>query len=234
MNAKKTADILKELTAGKGYDYIYDEAYSVHKTLIKRGIDKRTANVILYALLEEVGRDNKGDIEREVDEVLNLKKKKSSLVIEIFSSLYDEENIKKMKDDEYKGLEEFLSSSWQITSEGEATWQYKGGSKTDYSYRYTMTINVFDRNIVTKEIGEKLKKNPFLKAEEIRSYYEKEIDSIIREDFEDYCTCDDYYPPVVEDFYSNIEYDTTEYLPMHGLEMTDDEYECYEGDIYWD
>lgn len=234
MNTKKTADILKELTAERGYDYIYDEAYSVHKTLIKRGIDKRIANVILYALLEEVGRENKGDIEREVDEKLNLKKKKSSLIAEIFSTLYDEENIKKMKDDEYKGLEEFLSSSWQITSGGEATWQYKGGSKTDYSYTYTMTINVFDRDVVKKEMGEKLKKNPFLKAEEIRSYYEKEIDSIIMEDFEDYCTCDDYYPPVVEDFYSNIEYDMREYLPMHGLEMTDDEYECDEGDIYWD
>lgn len=234
MNTKKTADILKELTAERGYDYIYDEAYSVHKTLIKRGIDKRTANVILYALLEEVGRGNKGDIEREVDEKLNLKKKKSSLIAEIFSALYDEENIKKMKDDEYKGLEEFISSSWQITSGGEATWQYKGGSKTDYSYTYTMTINVFDRDIVTKEMGEKLKKNPFLKAEEIRSYFEKEIDSIIMEDFEDYCTCDDYYPPVVEDFYSNIGYDMREYLPMHGLEMTDDEYECDEGDIYWD
>ncbi len=230
---KKTVSILKELISQKGYDYIYDCANSVYKTLVKKGTERSIADVTLYALTAETARGNKSNIPEEVEEKLFLNKEMSTVVSDIFSSLYDTKTLSKMKKNEFKGLEEFIKGEWEIRSSGEATWQYKGGSKTDYSYTYYMTIHVVDRKLVEKDLKDKLRENPFLKAEDIRSYYENKIDGIICGEFEDYCTCDDYYPPVVEDFPENISYEMDKFLPQHGLEMIDDEYEYDESDIYW-
>ncbi len=89
-----------------------------------------------------------------------------------------------------------------------------------------------NKSNIRADTEEKLRENPFLKAEDIRSFYEEEIHGIICSEFDDYCTSDDYYPPVVEDFPGNIHYYMDKFLPEHGLEMTDDDYECDESDIY--
>ncbi len=228
----KNADILKKLISKNGYDYIYESAYTVYKTLLKEGVEKVIANATLYALISDTGRINKNNIKAEVDKILFLNDEMASNISQIFSSLYDERTLSNMKKNEYKGLEEFLKGEWELISEGDATWQYKRGSRTDYSYTYKMTIRVKDKSIVKKELDKKLKENPFLKAEDIRLYYEEKIDSILTGEFEDYCTCDDYYPPVVEDFDSNIDYVMEKFLPEYGLEIVDDEYDYDEGDIY--
>lgn len=232
-DVEKTVGILKEFISGKGYDYIYDSAYTVYKALIKKNVDRTIAAATLYALVADTARKNKSDIKKEVAGKLFLNKEMSSIVSDIFSFLYDSTALWEMKKEEYRGLEEFLSTKWEIKSEGKATWQYKSGIKTDYSYTYVMKICVKDRSLVEKDLKERLKENPFLKAEDIRSYYEDKIDSIIRDDFVDYCTCDDYYPPVVEDFPSNILYNMEKFLPAHGLEMVDDAYDYHESDFYY-
>lgn len=230
---ENTADILKKLVSQNGYDYVYESAYNVYKTLIKEKVDRDIANVMLYSLISGTARENKNDIKREIAKKLFLNSGMADVVSNIFSLLYEEKALSKMKEKEYKGLEEFLNGEWELTSEGEATWQYKGGSKTDYSYTYKITIHVSDKYKVKKELFYKLKKNPFLKAEDIRAYYEDKVDEIISGEFEEYCTSDDYYPPVVEDFDSTIDYVMEKFLPQHGLEMIGDEYDYDEGDIYW-
>ncbi len=224
--------ILKDLISQKGYDYIYDNAHSVYKALLKEGIERRIADVTLFALVSETARDNKTNIREEVENKLFLNEEMSTVVSDIFSTLYDTKSLSKMKKEEFKGLEEFLKGEWEIKSSGEATWQYRRSTRTDYSYTYKMTIKVVDRALVEKDLKDKLRENPFLKAEDIRSYYENEIDGIICGEFEDYCTCDDYYPPVVEDFPDNIYYEMDKFLPEHGLERIDDDYDYYEGDFY--
>ncbi len=229
---KATVSILKNLISQKGYDYIYDNAHSVYKALLKKGIERRIADVTLYALVSETARDNKTNIREEVENKLFLNEEMTTVVSDMFSTLYDTKSLSKMKKEEFKGLEEFLKGEWEIKSSGEATWQYRRSTRTDYSYTYKMTIKVVDRALVEKDLKDKLRENPFLKAEDIRSYYENEIDGIICSEFEDYCTCDDYYPPVVEDFPDNIYYEMDKFLPEHGLERIDDDYAYYEGDFY--
>lgn len=229
---KATVSILKNLISQKGYDYIYDNAHSVYKALLKKGIERRIADVTLYALVSETARDNKTNIREEVENKLFLNEEMTTVVSDMFSTLYDTKSLSKMKKEEFKGLEEFLKGEWEIKSSGEATWQYRRSTRTDYSYTYKMTIKVVDRALVEKDLKDKLRENPFLKAEDIRSYYENEIDGIICGEFEDYCTCDDYYPPVVEDFPDNIHYEMDKFLPEHGLERIDDDYAYYEGDFY--
>lgn len=232
-DTKKTVTILKDVISRKGYDYIYDNAQDVHRTLIEKGIDKSIADVTLYALAAGTARENKSNIAADVEEKLFLNEEGSAVVSDMFSSLYDRKAMSEMKKKEFKGLEAFLKGEWEMTSRGASTWQYTRGSKTDYSYKYNMTIRVADSTLVEKDLKDKLRENPFLKAEDIRSWYEEQIDGIISAEFEDYCTSDDYYPPVVEDFPGNIKYYMDKFLPQHGLEMIDDDYEWDESDIYW-
>ena len=51
-----------------------------------------------------------------------------------------------------------------------------------------------------RDLQKMLKKNPFLSEDEIHTFYEKELDEYLNREFEEYCACDDYYEPVVEDF----------------------------------
>lgn len=229
---KKVATELKSLINKEGYGYIYDNAYDVYNILLDKKIDKNIASALLYALVCDIARENKDDIKGEIGRVLSLNEEMSTSICNIFSSLYGSRSLSGMKKKEYLGLEEFCSKEWEMCASGAATWEYKYGSKTDYSFSYYFTLKVSDRALVEKDLRKKLEKNPFMKAEDIASAYEEEISSIIADDFEDYCTCDDYYPPVVEDFDGNCAYDMKDYLPKHGLELVSDEYEYHESDIY--
>ncbi len=51
-----------------------------------------------------------------------------------------------------------------------------------------------------EEWKNKVKKNPFTKTEDIRKLYIKDLKEHLDYEFKDYCTCDDYYQPVAEDF----------------------------------
>lgn len=232
---KKSAAVLGNLISKEGYDYIYENPFRVYKTLLKEEIDNSVAAALLYALVSNTARNNKDDIESEVGNTLSLNKEMSEVLTAVFSAIYNSDSLSEMKTKEYKGLEEFINGEWELESGGEATWEYKrGGSKTDYSYTYSIVVHVVDRTLVEKDLKDKLKKNPFLTAEDIRLYYEDKFDSLIGSKFYDYCTCDDYYPPVVEDFQSECPYYLKKFLPEHGLEMTQDEeyYDCHESDIY--
>lgn len=89
-------------------------------------------------------RGNKSNIRADTEEKLFLDREMSALVSDMFSSLYDTKSLSEMKKEEFKGLEEFLKGEWEITSRGEATWQYTRGSRTDYSYTYSMTVRVVE------------------------------------------------------------------------------------------
>ena len=70
-----------------------------------------------------------------------------------------------------------------------------------------------------KELAQKIKKNPFMTKSEIHELFAKRIKKYLDSEFEDYCTCDDYYQPVVEDFGDNLEYDLTEWCKKNGFEL---------------
>ena len=58
-----------------------------------------------------------------------------------------------------------------------------------------------------KELSKLLQRNPFMTKQVIHDLFEDRLRERLDFEFEDYCTCDDYYQSVVEDFGSNLEYD---------------------------
>lgn len=55
--------------------------------------------------------------------------------------------------------------------------------------------------------------------------FTKRLQEYLDYEFEEYCTEDDYYQPVVEDFGSNLEYDLKQWSKKNGFE-----YVSCEGD----
>ena len=86
-----------------------------------------------------------------------------------------------------------------------------------------------------RQVGEDMKqllaKNPLTTAEEIFKYYQDELLELLDSDFEFYCTNDDYYPPVVEDYGDNFEGVVNEFCQKHGMELVFSEYKGDTGDF---
>ena len=68
-----------------------------------------------------------------------------------------------------------------------------------------------------KELSRLLKKNPFMEKDQIHKIFEKKLREYLDYEFEEYCTEDDYYQPVVEDF--EIEYRVNERSKKNGFEV---------------
>lgn len=77
---------------------------------------------------------------------------------------------------------------------------------------------------------------PFTEASEIERYFTDTLTANLDYNFEEYCTEDDYYQPVVEDF--EIDYYVGEWCKLYGFELVscegDGEDEGYEpGKRFW-
>lgn len=63
--------------------------------------------------------------------------------------------------------------------------------------------------------------------ESIYKYFQKAIYRYLSNEFEEYCTCNDYYQPVVEDL--GIDYYVTEWSGKNGFEVVSCEGDGDEG-----
>ena len=71
--------------------------------------------------------------------------------------------------------------------------------------------------VINEELSKALKKNPFMKADAIRKIYVKSLKGYLDREFEEYCTCDDYYQPVVEDF--ELDYHLKDWCKKNGFKI---------------
>lgn len=67
--------------------------------------------------------------------------------------------------------------------------------------------------------------NPFTTAEKIYEYYAKKMIKALDDDLDDYVTCEDYYPPVMEDYYDNGKCTLEDCCGKLGLEVVAFEYD---------
>ncbi len=63
----------------------------------------------------------------------------------------------------------------------------------------------------------------FILSEAVYKLFDEELGEYLNREFEDYCTCDDYYQQVVEDF--ELEYHVKDWYKGNGFELV-----SYEGD----
>lgn len=233
MTARPIEDIvkaLKEIVDKNSPKYLTDEPYRVYEELLESGMaDRKTAAALLHllasGLLEaaDPGYDVEllsGSIRREC----SLNKRMSDRLAIILYTLYSEDNKRKWRSKEKEGLTQFLKEEFSYDWKGYAVWD-EGNGTIDCHYKARIILRPTKDVFSDKELTELLTKNPFATKETICDLFTKRLQEYLDYEFEDYCTEDDYYQPVVEDFGNNLEYDLKQWSEENGFE-----YVSCEGD----
>lgn len=146
----------------------------------------------------------------------------SDKLTDVIHTLYSEDNKAEWKNKRDEGLVQFLKSNHTFKWEGFSV-QEVGNSYVDCFYNAEIELYPTKMAIQNKDLQKLLKKNPFMTKESIYAFYEKKLKKYLDPEFEEYCTCDDYYEPVVEDF--ELTYDVEHWCKENGFEVI-----SYEGD----
>ena len=121
------------------------------------------------------------------------------------------------------GLKNFCRKEWEFAWDGECEWRAGGGS-VDCFCNAKATVKVVNPQQVADDLKAMLAKNPLLSEKDIFEHYQDELSALLDSDFDDYCTSDDYYEPVVEDYSGNYEDVVKEFCQKHGMELMS--FEC--------
>ena len=219
---------LKGMIDRNGPHHLTNEPYQVYEELKESGItDGKTAGAILLFLvngmMDELNRDIDFDsLCKEIQKKCCFNKKMAEKLSTIFLSLYSIANKEEWKNRKLEGLSQFLKMNFSCIWDGLSIWLTEGGS-VDCHYEAEMILRPIDPDCIGKKLSDLLNKNPFMTREAITDFYENDIRNWLDEEFERYCSCEDYYQPVVEDF--EFDYYLAEWCRKNGFEIV-----SYEGD----
>ena len=229
---ENTVNKLKELIDKNGSDYLSNEPYLVYKELIASELrDEKTAGAIMLALVRGIdraigGHDKPESLSKQIQKECCFNKKMADRVAEIFLTLYSDRNNDEWNARKLEGWTQFQKSKFCGTWNGFSVWQTGGGS-VDCHFKAEIVLKPAESIIADEKLSGALDDNPFMTKEAIAEYYTKKIREHLDYEFEEYCTCEDYYQPVVEDF--DIDDYVNEWCKKNGFAIVS----C-EGDGYDD
>lgn len=202
---KSVIDKLKMLIENNGPDYLYTEPYLTYRELADSSdIDNKLAGAILLVLIRNVFNyydfeNNRENLSELIQNKCCFNKEMSDRLAEIFCKLYSKDNKDTWEATKLNGWKQFLNSDFCCEWYGFSVWSASGGS-IDCHYEADLILKPVKSRSADGELSDALSKNPFMTREAIMEYYTEKISKYLDYEFNEYCTCDDYYQPVVEDF----------------------------------
>lgn len=224
----KLVNKLKELIDKNGPGYLYDQPYKTYQALIEADpTEKKTAGAILLALVRGINEDvtkqtDMKGLSKLIQDECCFNKRMADTVASVFLTLYSKDNSEKWKTKAMEGWKQFSGARLHIDWNGNAVWE-DGNGYVACHYKAGIDLEPIEEIKPHEELAKKLSQNPFMQVTEIQEFYQKSLQDYLDSEFEEYCTCDDYYQPVAEDF--EIEYYLNEWSAKHGFELIN-----YEGD----
>lgn len=218
------AAVLKGIIDKNGPSYLEDEPYRVYLEMLDSGVtDRKTAAAILHLLASGImtamdAYDDAEQISAAIRRECSLNKRMADRLSLILAALYSGTHKKEWRGKDKEGLIQFLEEEFVFTWKGFAVWD-AGNGTVDCHYEAEIILAPTEEISKDKELAQQLKKNPFMTEEAIHELFTKRLQEYLDYEFEDYCTCDDYYQPVVEDFGSNMEYDLPKWCKENGFEL---------------
>lgn len=192
------------------------------------GGDERQARLVLITLLSDASvkarEMNEEDLSKYIQKECCMRKKAADEISAMYKTLFDAENISDWKRRRNYGFREFCSKTWKFNWDGENQWS-SGGGHIDCWCTINAEIEVADKGVAKKSVRELLRDNSFTTAEKIYEYYTQKILSALDDDLEEYVTCDEYYPPVMEDYHYNGKYALEECCNKLGLKVVTFDYD---------
>ncbi len=234
INVLKT--VLEGIVGREGFSYLEDSPMKVFDELLNSGAaSRRTASALLHTLLMKIPEYVKGgsgdlgeeEVSAKIQKECLFKKRESECFARVYLRLFSKENGEKWEKEKYSGLRSFVSKEWKFTWKGDTRWETRGGS-VGCEYEATMKLSPIEGKVNDKKLDKMLSKNPFLSEEDIADHFFGRLRDYLDEEFEDYCTSDDYYEPVCEDF--EAEYYASEWCQKHGFEILSFTGEGFTGD----
>lgn len=213
---------LKELIDKNGPEYLTDKPHAVYKELEKTD-QKNTimAGAILMLLVSGIWDcakliNNNDELSKKIQKDCCFNKKMSDRLANIILALYSADNKTEWEKKQGEGLEQFLGKEHTFKWDGFSVWD-AGNGTVDCFYSAEMVLRPTEISGRNKELQKLLKKNPFMTTESVYQFYERMLKEYLDSEFEEYCTCDDYYQPVVEDF--ELAYDVKHWCNENGFEV---------------
>ncbi len=233
----KVAESLKAIIDREGLDYLDTNAYDVYTELLKdEAADAKTARMILITLLAGTHKQKKHDaasFASYIQQECGLEASSADEIAGIYAELFNADNRKEWKGKSEKGFREFCEKTWHYKLESSARWIH------DYVYidsdcTMEVEIEVSDKDTLHKVLEKVLNKNPFTTAKAIYDLLETDFQKMLDEDFDEYCTADDYYPPVAEDYVcdGNGKVLVDNFCAKYGLKVITLDYEGRSDDCY--
>ncbi len=221
-NIENIVSLLKDIIDKDGLSYPADEPYDVYKKLVESGTaDRKIAAALLHFLVSGLWENAKcGNTEllsETIRKECSLNKRISDRLALILYSLYSDKHKKEWKRKEREGLRQFLAEEFICTWKGFVVWD-AGNGTVDCHYEAEVVLSPGKEISADKELSRLLKKNPFMTKEAIYNLFAKRLRKYLDDQFEEYCTCDDYYQPVVEDYGDNLESCLSEWCEENGFE----------------
>lgn len=224
---KQIEHILKQIIDREGVNYLSTSSYAVYNELLKTDpADKCLARLILITLLAGAVQrvaDDEAALSAYIQKECCLKKSVSDKLAGLYVSLFGTENRREWDHKTDEGFRKFCEKQWHFDLEAHGIW-YGGNVHIDADCYASVDIEVDNSSVVRRELEKLLKKNPFTPAETIYSYFDKKLEKELSSDFDEYVSCDDYYPPVAEDYDSNFEDLILEFCKRCGFKLIS--YEC--------
>ena len=221
---------LKEMVDKNGPNYLADEPFQVYTELIGSGnTDRKTAAALLHllasGLLETTDPGYDAELLSEsIRRECSINKRMADRLAIILYTLYSQDNKREWHCKEKEGLTQFLNEDFLYDWKGFVVWD-AGNGTVDCHYEARIILNPTKAVSEDKELSKLIAKNSFTTKEAIYDLFTKRLREYLDYEFEDYCTEDDYYQPVVEDFGSNLEYALKSWSEENGFE-----YVSCEGD----
>lgn len=218
----KIENLLKEIINKEGTAYLLREPYQVYLSLLSSGIQPPYARLVLVTLLagasEEAKEMDEEGLSKDLQKSCFLRKKAADDISSMYKRLFESDNLESWKEKENSGFEELCDSTWEFEWEGSGRWS-KGGGHYDCSCYITADVKVVDRDLAKNAVSDILKRNPFTDADTLFEHFQEQMEGTLEADLEEYVTCDDYYPPVMEDYDGNAKYALEEICKTLGFKI---------------
>ena len=230
MDTEGIVKALKKIVDKKSLSHLKGEPYEVYRQLVDSyGMNQKDAASVLYVLLSGVKVDEKdGNLSDRIRRECGLLKDKADWLAEVFHALFSEEHRKEWKQKDKEGLKQFLAESFTCKWEGSAVWD-AGNGTVDCYFNAVVTLEPTKEVCKDEKLICLLQENPFSTKEDIHEHFAKRLEQYLDDQFENYCTCEDYYQPVVEDFECDLSYDLQKWAEKNGFEYVD--FEGEGGDL---
>ena len=137
----------------------------------------------------------------------------------ILKEAYSADNLDRLKATKGTAFEDLCNSDgWPFVWGGEAEWTCSNGSVECFGHGEA-ELRVADREKLHSLLQKILPNLAYCSQEEIQEAIAKQLREDLDGEFEEFCTEDDYYEPVVEDY--DFGYNLKEYCRKYGLEAVD-------------